>query len=528
MAFDVSKLTTAQKKLALELLKKKEKLKKRLPHRYGSKFYAWQRRWWDSRAKMGFITASNQSGKSHINIRTCIEWAGNTKLWDRLWPGKTPNLFWYFYPDSGVVTTEFDTKWKPLLPTQEACDDPDDTFGWEIIKSKNGEFRGIKFHSGVIIEFRYYSQSISKQQASTLYAIFTDEELPESHYSELQVRLTTTGGYFRMVFTATLGQELWRQTMEPLDGEEERFPDALKIQVAMHDCLKFEDGTPGHITQEIIDEVIKNCANEAEIQRRVYGRFVKSTGRLVPNFQSKRHMAADHPLPSAWSVYGCVDSGSGKTEKNKTRHSAGILFLAVNPERTRGRFFRAWRGDGKETTNGDIFDKYKELRGTLKPLMQIYDPSGVDFGIIAKRAGESFQIAIKGKSYTEGWPMLDTLFQFGVVDLARNSELMKLSVELSNLTKASKQKGTDNLADPAKYLVRAVPWNWPEILKGKKTITAKDLEEFKAVQKASLSASYELSRPGFMATKREMDEERRKIYNPEDEINEYNDFLETY
>ena len=161
-----------------------------------------------------------------------------------------------------------------------------------------------------------------------------------------------------MVFTATLGQELWRKTIEPSDSEEEKFPTALKLQVSMYDCQTYEDGSDSPWTNDRINQVIATCKSPQEVQRRVFGKFVKDSGLKYPMFDVKRHMKTRHPVPKSWLWYSAVDIGAGGADG----HPSAIVFVAVNPDYRSGRVVRCWRGDGLRTTASDVYLKYKEMR----------------------------------------------------------------------------------------------------------------------------------------------------------------------
>jgi hypothetical protein len=83
-----------------------------------------------------------------------------------------------------------------------------------------------------------------------------------------------------MVFTATLGQEFWRLTIEPTEEEQlrglENYPKASKWQVDLEagDCTWYMDGTPSPWSREKVTEAINRCRTETEKARRVNGRFV--------------------------------------------------------------------------------------------------------------------------------------------------------------------------------------------------------------------------------------------------------------
>ena len=200
-----------------------------LPHRYAWKWYTWARTFFESRNKQNFLCAANQISKSSTQIRKCIDWATNVELWSELWD-RPPTLFWYLYPDRKVATAEFELKWeKEFLPRGEFKEH--ERYGWRKVYER-GAIDYIEFNTGVRVYFKSYGQDVQNLQTGTVYAIFCDEELPEDLYGELDARLNASGGYFHMVFTATLGQDFWRRCMEPEEGDEVVFPAAHKQTVS--------------------------------------------------------------------------------------------------------------------------------------------------------------------------------------------------------------------------------------------------------------------------------------------------------
>lgn len=445
-------LLKKQKLEELENLQKKIDLKEGLPHRHKHKQYKWSKEFWEDTNKEAFIVAANQIGKSSIHICRFIEWAGNKELWPKLWPGMEPNQFWYLYPNQDTVNAEFETKWKQYLPAGKYKDH--EWWGWKLLKEKQ-DIVGIKFNSGVIIYFKTYSQNVQNLQAGTIYAIGCDEELPIELRPELVNRLNATDGYFSMVFTATLGQEYWRKTMEPKESEEELHPDAFKINVSMYDCLEYADGSKSHWTREKIEKAKARCGTQAEILRRIYGRFVVSGGLLYEAFDYDRNTCEPHIIPSTWSVYTGVDIGSG----GEKGHPAAITFIAVSPDYRMARVFRGWRGDGIPTTCSDILTKYRELRGPLKPVLQQYDWQAKDFFEIASRIGETFVPANKNREV--GKNLLNVLFKHGMLKIFRGDpELEKLSNEFMALLEGTaKTKAKDDFVDSCRYAAAMIPFD---------------------------------------------------------------------
>ncbi len=452
----------SQKSLTEKLRKQEERLRLReermayvrgLPHLHGWKWYKWAREFFESTNRQNFLCAANQISKSSTQIRKCIHWATAKDLWPELW-NHQPTQFWYLYPSQEVVNIEFELKWKQFLPKDEYKTHP--VYGWKEIKDR-GDIKGIRFNSGVFVFFRTYTKDTQHLQTGTVDAIFCDEELPEEHYDELIMRLSATDGYFHMVFTATLGQELWRLTMEPQKGEEEKFPQGAKWTVSLYECKTYEDGTLSHWTEEKIALVRARCKSHAAVLRRVYGRFVVEKGRKYPTFDASKHVKPRHPLPSNWLIFGGVDPGSGGAKG----HPAAICFVAVRPDFRAGRVFLGWRGDGITTTTGDVVEKFMAMKAenSLAPIAQSYDWASKDFLEIASRMGESFAPA--NKSHEKGEEVLNTLFKFDMLAIYEDAELSKLASELSTLrSETPKNHAKDDFIDALRYALMAIPWDF--------------------------------------------------------------------
>jgi phage terminase large subunit-like protein len=333
-------------------------------------------------------------------------------------------------------------------------------YGWQEEMSKR-EIVAIHFNSGVSVYFKTYSQNVMSLQTGTVYAIFCDEELPVDHYDELIFRITATDGYFHMVFTATLGQDFWRRCMEPEETEEEVLPEAFKSTVSLYDAQYYEDGSPSMWTNERIQIVKNRCKSDKEIQKRVFGRFViDSEGLKYPQFSVQRHVKPYHALPKDWLVFSATDPGGGGNS-----HPAGILFLGVAPDFKRGRIFLGWRGDNiGDTTAGDVLLKHEELKRVnhISTVDQVYDFASKDFHTIATRKGLSFSKA--DKDHERGEQLVNVLFKNDMLEIYDTEELRKLVKELLFLRKATqKRNAKDNLADPLRYVVMAVPWDLDSI-----------------------------------------------------------------
>jgi hypothetical protein len=447
-------------KPSLQDLKKREKeltesvrLKEGLPHKFGWKWYPWARLWSESHNKEALLCAANQISKSSTQIRTAIEWATNKELWDELWPTR-PNQFWYLYPTRPQINQEWETKWSEFMPRNEFKDDP--IYGWKVEKS-NGNIVAVHFNSGVHLYFKSYKQETQALQTGTCHAVFCDEELEMEHYNELKMRISASNGYFRMVFTATLGQDFWRRAMEPGPQEEETCPGALKLTVSLYDAMLYDDGSPSIWTDEAISRVRANCSSEQEVLKRVYGRFIVLDGRVIEAFDIKRHVKPAHSIPPSWLWYAGVDPGSG----GETGHPAGIVFVAVRPDFRAARVPLCWRGDRIQTTNGDVLEKYVQMKKehNITVTDAAYDWAAKDFEIMATRNGQPFRKA--EKSHAIGEQTVGTLFKNDALFLYENAETMKLAGELATLQRATrKDMKKDNLYDPLRYALNLIPFDW--------------------------------------------------------------------
>jgi hypothetical protein len=440
------------------------RIREGLPHLYGWKWYKWAREFFESRNRFCLLTAANQCSKSSTQIRKVIHWATEPKLWPALWSTK-PQQFWYMYPSSDIATSEYHTKWQQFLPRNEFKDHPQ--YGWRA-DIQQRQIKAIYFNTGLRLYFKNYSQKDKNLQGSSVHYIGCDEEVLENLYNELRSRLIATRGYFSSVFTATIGQDFWRLAMDPGEGEREVLPEALKLTVSLYDCLQYEDGTPSHWTLEEIKRIEESCSTHNEVLKRVHGKFIKDIGgRKYPTFDIKKHhIRPDGPVPMDWNIYSAVDLGSGGPEG----HPAAIVFIAVNQELTRGRVFKCWRGDGIITSDGDVYNKYCEMRSEIgRPITaQYYDFGSKDFEIIATRVGDPFIKA--DKSHERGEQVLNTVFKFGMLtvdmlDGDEGHELRKLSLELSTIPKSGKKKNLyDDLADSCRYCSVSIPWDFTRII----------------------------------------------------------------
>lgn len=282
-----------------------------------------------------------------------------------------------------------------------------------------------------------------------------DEELPEDLWDEVNFRRNATDGLFSMVFTATLGQEFWRKAIEPKESEKEVMPDAWKMQVSMFDCRYYDDGTPSHWTTERIHRTIGMCKSEAEVQRRVYGKFIKDSGLKYQSFTRSINVVDAYDIPPDWVHYAGVDLGAG----GEDNHPSAITLIAVAPNYQRSCVYKSWRGDQEQTTMTDVANKYLELKGYQQVAAAFYDYASKEFKIVTDRMGMSFLPADKGRE--TGEQVMNALFKNKMLDIFNIPENEPLISEIMTLAiGVDKRKAKDDSVDSCRYAVTRIPWDW--------------------------------------------------------------------
>ena len=471
--------------------------------------YEWQHAYIHSGNRFNFLCAANQIGKSVGNWIRMLRMVYLQSYWDRFFGGEPPLPFWYFYPSGQLSTSEIKTKYlRFYLPHQDLKKHP--KWGYRIEEEKR-IIQAIHFNTGTSVYFKSYSQPPSNLQAATLSGIFADEEMPANLFDELNFRgMSRDDFYYHNCFTATLGQEYLRRAIEE-KGERELFPDAFKRQISMYDCLTYNTGAPSKIwTRKKIEEAKASCSSEAEIQRRVFGRFVVSEDRKFAGFDFKRNTTKGHTIPGSWNIYGGLDWGSG----GKNGHPSAILFLGVSPDFKRGRVFLSWRGDGIPTTQGDVVTRYVEMKKKFSVLDAAYDYSAADIGTIASRSGISLSRANKNQDLSV--ELINTLFKNGQLKIYIGKgfeENDKLIAEIQVALKSGAKK-YDDLIDALRYAVTMVPWQF-EIVDSQE-------EEKHEVEEEKMSSRERFWKYGHEGSP-------LWEHDPMDEqLNDYNELLELY
>lgn len=278
-----------------------------------------------------------------------------------------------------------------------------------------------------------------------------DEEPDVEVLPELQARTNATDGYMSYVFTATKGQEYWREVVE----ERSRMKEAEVYQISAYDCQLYEDGSPSQWTDAHIKRLIERCPTEAHIQRRIFGKFAVDEGRTYESFEKKKNVVSRYEIPKDWIRYAGIDYGGGGSS-----HPSAIAFVAVRPDFKRGAVYKFWRGPyGHLTTAHDVLQKYLEMKGSEALAATWFDWAAKDLGTLAARAG--IPIIKAEKSHDIGEGVLNSLFRYRMLDIfEEHRELVQEFLSLLKTT--AKTKARDDGIDATRYCCALIPWDFAD------------------------------------------------------------------
>ena len=408
-----------------------------LPHLLGMKLYSWSYDFITTKDRQCLLCGGNQISKSSSMIRKAIWLATTRTMWPHYFPERGyMTLIWYLYPSFETVATEWADKWREWMPAVPPGHPQHDRFGWKVQKvgSQSGRWaeggfandevmgmtpRRILFSTGVVLEFRTYSQIKGTLQSSTVDMVCCDEELPEpeARFGELTARLNSTRGIYNMAFTATIGHQWWYRAMERIGQADEFLKGAWKRCISLYDCRFYQDGSPGKWNDEAkIEEVKRKLGSPDEIAKRVYGRFVMSAGRAFPMWDPKLNRVARFPHGGRGLTYvAVVDPGTG----GEKGHPAAVVTLGVDHARNLVCVFNCWRGDGVETTSTDIVKQMDKMTEGLPLEALVYDHASRDFRINAERylrqKDRIIPIVEAKKDRVTGFDRVNSLLQAGAL-----------------------------------------------------------------------------------------------------------------
>jgi hypothetical protein len=309
------------------------------------------------------------------------------------------------------------------------------------------------------IIFLTYGKNVLTIQASTAHAIFCDEELIATMYTELQMRLRATEGFFHMLFTATRGELIWYRAMECIGKPEETFPDARKVSVSLWDCQTYADGTPSMWTTERIRAEERKCMSHIEKLIRVDGRcLVDQDNLLIKHFKNDM-VIQSFTLPETWELYAGIDIGSGGVN-----HKSSIAIVAVPPDRKSCVVLECWREDELPTTEDDVFRTYKEMvRKYNRQPVTFYDWHAKDFEKIMLNDNTVTMYKAE-KSHEVGFGIINTLMKAHRVRFLEGSHMSKLLYEMKTCKASTiKTHRKDDAIDAFRYAIARIPFDFTDL-----------------------------------------------------------------
>lgn len=451
------------KKIALE--KQKQYIKDSLPHLYGFDWYPYQRDFLNTNKEIQVLCCANQLGKSTILCAKLVDFATNPKRWEKCWVDK-PQLFLYLLPNQKMHDENAQSKWLSVLPKNEYEDHPQ--YGWKWLK-RGKSFLGIDFNSKIRIRFLSYGMSVHSMQNFSAEIVAFDEEPDWEIVPEVQTRTQAIkvaqsnmknawGGFKIFAFTPTKSQNFFREVLEE-SGPKERWPvsqgNVWKRCVSLFDCQKHVSGAKSIWSDKKINKIIKSLPTEAEIKRRVYGRFQASEDLVYPQYSRTSNNIEHVPPLSEYLYYAGIDYGAGGTS-----HPSAIVFVAVHPEYNKAYVTDCWMGDGELTTCQDVIEKYRSMIRGRNVVNAYYDWAAKDLHTIASRSGLTLMKA--NKDHKIGEDTLNALFKnrmLTICDTDYYSNIM--STQLATFVKKrNTQKTFDDLIDALRYAVSSIPWDF--------------------------------------------------------------------
>lgn len=451
------------KKIALE--KRKQYIKDSLPHLYGFDWYPYQKEFLKVNKEIQVLCCANQLGKSTILCAKIVKLATDVKEWSNLWVDK-PTTFIYLLPNQKLHDEAARTKWLSVLPKNEFEDH--ETYGWKWIK-RGKSYLGIEFNSGVTCLFQSFGQSNTNRQAISASCVVFDEEPDVEIIPEVQTRTSAIriaqanrknawGGFKIFAFTPTKSQNFFREVLEEV-GPKERWPvsqgNVWKKCVSLFECQKHVSGQRSIWTDKKIQSIISALPTDAEVKRRVYGRFQASEDLVYPQFSTSKNTIEYIPPLEDYHYYAGIDYGAGGTS-----HPSAIVFVAVKPDYTQAYVTDCWIGEGILTTCSDVIDKYRAMVRGRSVVNAYYDWAAKDLHTFATRAGLNLMKA--NKDHKIGEDILNALFKNNMLTIcAVDYDANLLGTQLLTFVKKRNKRAEFNdLIDSLRYAVSSIPWDF--------------------------------------------------------------------
>lgn len=453
----------------LEILREKKRIREGLPHLYGFDLYPYQKEFIEQTFEWSFLCCANQLGKTTAMLIKLVTLATDQKLWKKCWVDRPKTLI-YFLPNQKLHDENARTKWMDVLPRGDFK--YDDYYGWEWEKRGKNHL-AINFKNGTKIILLSYGQKVDNLQNISAHVICFDEEPSHHIVPEVQIRTAAIkvaktnsskafGGFKIFGFTATKSQKYFKDILEGV-GDQEKMPvsngNVWKKQVSLYDCQHHISGEPSQWTDEKIAAVIKSLPTEADIKRRVFGKFQISAGLVYQSFDSTKNVLETRlKIPDTYRYYAGIDYGGGGTS-----HPSAIVLVAVNSRYNQAYVTDVWIGQGEITTADDVVEKYIAMTRNKTITQAFYDWGAKDLHTFAIRKG--IQLFKANKDHKIGESVLNSLFKSETLKIINDTVFSTQLINefLSFNTAVAKRVADDHGIDALRYAVSSIPWDFSNL-----------------------------------------------------------------
>lgn len=291
-----------------------------------------------STARCKCLFCANQGGKTHSGGADVISEMNGTHPLQRMGKRPPPPLQWRV---CGVDFPNGIMKW--LLPKFRELVDPKYLKGGSWSDAYSERYRVLTWKDGGFVEFMSYDQDLDKYGGTQRDGVWYDEEPPKAIRMENRIRLMKRHGI-----------ELF--TMTPVNGctwiyDDIYEPWELGRLAESTACWNWSLYENPFIDKAEVDRIVESCADENDVQIRVYGKFVHRTGLVYKNWRRQHPWTYNRfDIPEEWTRYVAIDAHARKNH--------AILLCAVSPSGERWYYDEIYKG-------ADVDDNCDELKFKL-------------------------------------------------------------------------------------------------------------------------------------------------------------------
>lgn len=216
----------------------------------------------------------------------------------------------------------------------------------------------LSLKNGSLAVFKSYDQGPLKFESDAIHWAWFDEEPDnKSIWTSTLLRLADYSGQWMMTATPVLSllgkgwiEELWERRAEKGVGYE------------THQLYSYDNP---HLNRGVLDELFGNLPDEEKLVR-AQGAFARLGGRVLLEFDARRHLVDDFVPPRSWRHRALIDPGW---------HIAAHLFSAEDPEGNVFLYAEHYEGHQRPKYHVEMMDRLYRAYGS-PPIQTLMDPSG--------------------------------------------------------------------------------------------------------------------------------------------------------